>query len=194
MSAAETLVVLLAGLGAGAVNSVVGSGGLITFPVLLATGLGAEAAQTGRCAAAIARTIERLGEPFEPPVALFTGGEMLVTVGRENGIGGRNQEWALSAALQIAGSKHIVMGAVDSDGTDGPGSQYVPGATYSTLAGGLVDGSTVAEAREKGIDILDALRHHHTTPALLALDSGILSPQSTGLVDLGLILVMGRKE
>jgi glycerate-2-kinase len=162
-------------------------------PILLATGLGAEAAQAGRYAAAIARTIERLGEPFEPPVALFTGGEMLVTVGQENGIGGRNQEWALSAALQIAGSEHIVMGAVDSDGTDGPGSQYVPGATYPTLAGGLVDGFTVAEARQRGVDILDALRHHHTTPALLTLDSAILSPQSTGLVDLGLILVTGRK-
>jgi len=35
----ELLLVGLAGLGAGAVNSVVGSGGLITFPVLLAVGL-----------------------------------------------------------------------------------------------------------------------------------------------------------
>jgi glycerate 2-kinase len=162
-------------------------------PVLLATGVHAEAAQAGRYAAAIARTIETLGEPFESPVALFTGGEMLVTVGRENGIGGRNQEWALSAALQIAGSRNIVMGAVDSDGTDGPGSQYVPGADYPTLAGGLVDGETVREAREQGIDLLAALRRHDATPALLTLGSGILAPQSTGLVDLGVVLVMGRK-
>jgi uncharacterized membrane protein YfcA len=39
MTGAEALFVLLAGLGAGTVNSVVGSGGLITFPVLLATGM-----------------------------------------------------------------------------------------------------------------------------------------------------------
>jgi glycerate 2-kinase len=162
-------------------------------PVLLATGVHAEAAQAGRYAAAIARTIESLGEPFEPPVALFTGGEMLVTVGQENGIGGRNQEWALSAALQIAGSRNIVMGAVDSDGTDGPGSQYVSGVDYPTLAGGLVDGESVREARERGIDLHTALRRHDTTPALLALSSGILAPQSTGLVDLGVILVIGRK-
>ena len=39
MSTTEAVLVLLAGLGAGTVNSVVGSGGLITFPVLLAIGL-----------------------------------------------------------------------------------------------------------------------------------------------------------
>lgn len=44
MGAGEILLVALAGLGAGAVNSVVGSGGLITFPVLLAVGLSPVAA------------------------------------------------------------------------------------------------------------------------------------------------------
>ena len=39
MTWTEALLLLLAGLGAGTVNSVVGSGGLITFPALLATGL-----------------------------------------------------------------------------------------------------------------------------------------------------------
>ena len=85
------------------------------------------------------------------------------------------------------------MGAVDSDGTDGPGSQYDPGADYPTLAGGIVDGHTVAEARARGVDIREALRRHHTTPALLALDSGVLAPQSTGLLDLGVTLVLGCK-
>jgi glycerate-2-kinase len=119
---------------------------------------------------------------------------MLVTVNQENGIGGRNQEWALAAALQIAGSPNIVMGAVDSDGTDGPGAQYAPGMDYPTLAGGLVDGYTAGEARRRGIDLRDALRRHDTTPPLLALDSGILAPQSTGLQDLCVILVTGRKK
>jgi uncharacterized protein len=38
MTAPEALLVLLAGVGAGAVNTLVGSGSLITFPVLLAVG------------------------------------------------------------------------------------------------------------------------------------------------------------
>ncbi len=163
--------------------------------VLLATGLSVEASQAGRYIASIAKTIESKGQPFEPPVALITGGEMLVTVGQEVGIGGRNQEWALSAALSIAGSRRIVMGAVDTDGTDGPGAQYVPEAgDVPTLAGGIVDGYTVAEAREHGIDLREALRHHDTTPPLLALNSGILATQSTGLQDLGVVLVMGDEE
>src|SRR3712207_7397513 len=39
MTLLETLAVAAAGLAAGAVNAVVGSGTLVTFPVLLATGL-----------------------------------------------------------------------------------------------------------------------------------------------------------
>ncbi|MGH9250084.1 MAG: TSUP family transporter, partial [Acidimicrobiales bacterium] len=39
MSLLEALVVVLAGLGAGAINTVVGSGSLVTFPTLLAVGL-----------------------------------------------------------------------------------------------------------------------------------------------------------
>ena len=39
MSIWETLAVFAAGVGAGTINTIVGSGTLITFPVLLATGL-----------------------------------------------------------------------------------------------------------------------------------------------------------
>ena len=160
-------------------------------PVLLATGLAVEAVHAGRFAAAIAKTIEKSGHPMGAPVALITGGELLVTVGQQSGIGGRNQEWALAAAQEIAGSRRIVMGAVDTDGTDGPGAQYTPGAEHiPTLAGGIVDGYTMSEAQERNVDLREALRRHDTTPALLALDSAILATQSTGLQDLGVILVM----
>jgi len=162
-------------------------------PVNLAMGLYAEARYVGQTVATIATTIEQAGAPFEPPVALFTAGELLVTVGQETGIGGRNQEYALAAALQIAGSEQVVVGAVDTDGTDGPGAQYVAGAEgIPTLAGGLVDGTTLREAQARGVDMREALRRHNATPALLALDSGILATQSTGLQDLGVILVMNE--
>jgi glycerate-2-kinase len=164
-------------------------------PVTLATNLTAEASQAGLTVAAIAQAIEQAGTPFEPPVALLTGGELLVTVGQEAGIGGRNQEFALAAAVKIAGSAHIVIGAVDTDGTDGPGSQYTPGhADIPTLAGGIVDGNTVARAETAGLDIDCALRSHDTTPLLLALGDGILATQSTGLRDLGVVLITARNR
>lgn len=162
--------------------------------VTLATGLNIEASHAGQTVAVIAKTIENEGLPFEPPVALFTGGELLVTVGQETGIGGRNQEYALSAALKIAGSENVVIGAVDTDGTDGPGAQYVAGCEHlPTLAGAIVDGHTVRQAQQRRIDLRRALARHDTTPVLLDLNSGILATQSTGLQDLGVILVMGRR-
>jgi glycerate-2-kinase len=164
-------------------------------PVTLAMGLGAEASQAGLVVATIAKTIEEHGMPFEPPVALFTAGELLVTVGEEAGIGGRNQEFALSAAIKIAGSENIVVAAVDTEGTDGPGAQYVAGAEHiPTLAGGIADGETLGEAAARGLDVRHELRRHNATPLLLAVNSGILATQSTGLQDLGVTLVMGRSS
>ncbi len=155
--------------------------------------LRAEAREAGVFVGAIARTIETQGTPFQPPCALFTSGELLVTVGSAKGVGGRNQEYTLGAAMHIAGSPNIVVGAVDSDGTDGPGGQFL-GDDYPipNLAGGLVDGHTMEEAAAAGVDIHAELRQHNTTPALWTLNSGILATHNISVNDLGVTLIMGR--
>jgi len=113
-------------------------------------GLQAEASQAGLVVAAIAVPLEGTGQPFKPPCALFTTGELLVTVGKERRIGGRNQEFVLSAARRIAGSKNIVMGAVDSDATDGPCTQFfkvgedIPPAWPEGLSMLPLDATTIA--------------------------------------------------
>jgi len=149
----------------------------------------AEASDTGKILAGIATTIEEIDEPIQSPCVLLSTGEMLVTVGKENGIGGRNQEFALSAALKIQGSKRIVIGSVDTDGTDGPGNQFKTAEKIPTLAGGLVDGETVKEAKEKKIDIFAELKRHNSTPTLLKLDSGIMVSQNIGVRDLTVVLI-----
>jgi len=152
-----------------------------------------EASQAGTYMAAIANTVERRRQPFEPPCALFSSGEMVVTVGQEKGVGGRNQEFALSAALRIAGSKNIIIASVDTDGTDGPGSQFSPyEADIPCLAGGIVDGQTVESAKNLGVDIVGELRRHNTSPALWKLNSGILVTPNISLIDLTVALIMGR--
>ena len=158
---------------------------------LLSGRLSAEAKEAGLVVAGIAVSSERLGEPFEPPCALFSTGELLVTVGRESGVGGRNQEYALAAALRIAGSENVVIGGVDTDGTDGPGSQYT-GCELPCLTGGIVDGQTMAEARAKGVDVVGSIKRHDTTPALWALDSGIHATQNISVGDLNVTLILGR--
>jgi len=162
-------------------------------PIVLAEGLQAEAGQAGLVVATVAETIERTGQPFEPPCVLLTSGELLVTVGKEKGIGGRDQEFVLSAVQRIAGSKNIVMGAVDSDGTDGPGTQFIDGyEDVPCLGGGIVDGETLKMAEQKGIDISDELRRHNTTVALSELKSGIVMEKSISLGDLSVTLIAGR--
>ncbi|MFC2020452.1 glycerate kinase [Chloroflexota bacterium] len=152
-----------------------------------------EASQASIYLSAIARTSERTGYPFKPPCAIFTNGEMVVTVGKEKGIGGRNQEFVLTAATRIAGSENILIASVDTDGTDGPGTQFIKGSeNMPCLAGGIVDGYTVAEAEKAGVNIIEALKRHNTTPALLELKSGMVAAPNISLNDLTVALIMRR--
>jgi glycerate-2-kinase len=154
-----------------------------------------EASQAGLYMASIASTIERRGEPFEPPCALFSSGELVVTVGKESGIGGRNQEFALSAALRIAGNENIVIASVDTDGTDGPGFQFSEGSgEIPCLAGGIVDGLTAEGGKVRGVDIVGELKRHNTTHALWALDSGVVASPNISVIDLTVALILGRSK
>jgi len=154
-----------------------------------------EASQAGIYMASIADAIERRGQPFEPPCALFSSGELVVTVGKEKGIGGRNQEFVLSAALKIAGSENIVIASVDTDGTDGPGTQFADGLVeMPCLAGGIVDGQTAELAKNSEIDLIGELKRHNTTPVLVKLKSGVVASPNISLIDLTVALIMGRKK
>ncbi|MGD0329161.1 MAG: DUF4147 domain-containing protein [Nitrososphaeria archaeon] len=162
-------------------------------PVVLTEWMQAEAKDAGRVVAQIAKNIENTKSPFTPPCVLMSTGELLVTVGENNGIGGRNQEFLLSAALEIVGSKKIVMGAVDTDGTDGPGTQFIKGHSKTPcLAGGIVDGYTMESASKKGIDIVDEIKRHNTTIPLLKLNDGVIAKQSVSLGDLAITFISDR--
>ena len=160
----------------------------------LADDVRVEAREAGRMAAFIARTVEKTGQPVEPPVALFSSGEMVVTVGREKGMGGRNQEYCIAAASAIAKSKNVVMASVDSDGTDGPGCQFCEEALegVTCLAGGVVDGETLREANEQGVDLVEAQKRHNTSPALYKLASGVVATPNISINDLTITLIMAR--
>ena len=130
--------------------------------------------------------------PSSRPARCISGGELLVTVGRETGMGGRNQEFALAAATRIARQSRVVVGAVDSDGTDGPGGQFSDGGVeIPCLAGGVVDGTTADDGKALGVDLHEALRLHDTSPALWRLRSGVLMSHGVSLLDLRVALVLG---
>ncbi len=117
---------------------------------------------------------------FEAPCALIAGGETIVTIHGECGEGGSNQEFALSAALAIDGWDDLVVGSVDTDGTDGT----------TAAAGGLVDGETVGRAAAAGLDAEGCRRMHAALKLLEATgDLVVTCPTGTNVNDLKLLLV-----
>ena len=161
--------------------------------IMLSEYMEAEAREAGYVDANMALCCERLSEPFNPPVVLMSSGENVVTVGKECGVGGRNQEYCLAAAMKIAGSKNVVIGAVDTDGTDGPGG-FVYENAPSCLAGAVVDGYTINEAKEKGIDLQNALKTHGTSEPLWKLGCGVLAIANVSALDLRIIYIGGKTD
>jgi len=154
--------------------------------VVLSAWLTAPSSAASNVLTQIAHECAAYDRPFKPPVALITGGHLDVPVGDATGVGGRNQEFALLAAPALGsgrlasparpGGARVVVAALDSDGTDGPGTQHksLGGAEEPLcMAGGIVDGYTMAEAAERGVDVAAELANHNSTIALLDLDSAI---------------------
>jgi glycerate-2-kinase len=85
---------------------------------------------------------------------------------------------------------------VDTDGTDGPGTQFTNGPEDMPpcFAGGIVDGETVEEAKKAGVDIVAELKKHNTSPALWKLKNGIIARPNISLNDLTVALVMGHSK
>lgn len=156
-----------------------------------------DASSISKLMCSVAKLVDEEGSPFDSPCVMIYTGEALVAVGGQGGVGGRNQEMALTAACALDGRHNIVFGAVDTDGTDGPGgwiNEEAEAAGVRILCGGLVDGYTAEIARQRGVDMEQALRSHATSDALWRLDSAIVATQNISINDLVLVLVLDREE
>jgi hydroxypyruvate reductase len=110
------------------------------------------------------------------PFVILAGGETTLPV-QGNGRGGRNQEFALVAALDLQGLDGISILSAGTDGTDGP----------TDAAGAFVDGSTVARARARGLDANEFLRRQDSYTLLDALgDLHRTGPTGTNVMDLAI--------
>jgi glycerate 2-kinase len=116
-----------------------------------------------------------------PRLCLISAGEVTVTLTRAPGAGGRNQQFALAAAMELArhpGEPLTVLSA----GTDG-----IDGNTRA--AGAIADPTTVARARAFAFDPEQALREFNACPLFTALgDSVVTGPTGHNLRDLRLML------
>ncbi len=111
-------------------------------------------------------------------VCLISGGEVTVKAGANPGVGGRNQQFALYCAEKITGQPITVLSA-GTDGIDG----------NSQAAGAIADGSTVARARDKGVDAAAALRKMDAFPLFEAIGDAIITgPTGNNVRDVRVLL------
>ncbi len=109
---------------------------------------------------------------------LISGGEVTVKVGATPGAGGRNQQFALYCAQQIAGENITVLSA-GTDGIDG----------NSDAAGAIVDGSTLERARQRGFDAATSLANFDSYPLFQAIGDAIMTgPTGNNVRDLRILL------
>jgi hydroxypyruvate reductase len=148
-------------------------------PLLLSTYIEGEAKEVAKFYVALAKEVLAFNAPVARPACLLLGGETTVLV-QGDGLGGRNQELALAAALAIEGLDEVLIVPLATDGSDGP----------TDAAGAIVEGDTISRARSLGLDPLDYLRrndaYHFFERTGDLLRTG---PTQTNVNDLALILI-----
>jgi len=147
--------------------------------LVLSTFIEGETREIARMHAAIAKEIVHSGQPLKPPACVITGGETTVTL-RGDGRGGRNQEFALAAAIDIAGLPNVVVLSGGTDGSDGP----------TDAAGAIADGRTLARDPRAP----EFLARNDSYPYFEGLgDLLVTGPTHTNVMDVRLVLVGGPR-
>lgn len=146
---------------------------------ILSDAIEGEAREAGRIHAAIAREVLYRNRPFQKPIVLLSGGETTVTL-RGKGKGGRNSEFLLAFALDIAGHAGIQAMAADTDGIDGSEDN----------AGAFADGTTVARLVAAGMQPSELLNNNDAWTAFNAVgDLFAPGPTGTNVNDFRAILI-----
>jgi len=139
--------------------------------LVLSTSIQGETRDIARMHAAIAREIR-----LRRPACILSGGETTVTV-RGKGLGGRNQEFVLAAAIELAG---VTVFSAGTDGLDGP----------TDAAGAIADAHTLARARKLHLDPSAYLDNNDSYHFFEKLDGLIKTgPTGTNVMDVRILLL-----
>ena len=149
--------------------------------LLLTTSLQGEAREAAKFFVAIAQEIQRVDRPVARPACVIAGGETTVTV-HGKGLGGRNQELALAAAIEMKGMTDVVLLSGATDGNDGP----------TDAAGAIAEGETVSRAERLGNDAGTFLTNNDSYHFFRSLEDLLITgPTNTNVNDLVVMLVDG---
>jgi len=147
--------------------------------LVLSTFIHGETKEVAKVHAAIAKEIRSSGNPLKKPACIISGGETTVTI-EGKGLGGRNQEFVLAAALDIDGLNDVVILSGGTDGNDGP----------TDAAGAIADGTTISRANDLGLDAYKYLCENNSYNFFKPLgDLLITGPTNTNVMDLRVLLI-----
>ncbi len=143
-----------------------------------------ETREVAKVHAAIAKEVVLSGNPLKPPACILSGGETTLRV-QGSGKGGRNQEFALAAALEIDGWQEILVFSAGTDGTDGP----------TDAAGAFADGETVRRGKLLGLDPWTFLGDNNSYAFFKKLGDLLFSgPTGTNVMDMRIMLIGERRR
>jgi glycerate 2-kinase len=147
--------------------------------LVLASEIQGETREIARMHAAIAKEVVSSSQPVKAPACLITGGETTVTI-KGDGLGGRNQEFVLAAAIDIAGLPNVVVFSAGTDGSDGP----------TDAAGAVADGETLGRNPEaqRFLDANNSYRYFESLGDLV-----ITGPTNTNVMDVRIVLIGSGK-
>jgi glycerate-2-kinase len=135
--------------------------------------------EANRFGSFLANIAEDLSRVFPRPFALVMGGETVVKLGsKPAGIGGRNQEAALSCAVSMKHNDDVAVACIGTDGIDG----------NSDAAGAIVSSRTISLARSRNLNLRKYLAGHDSYRALGKLSSVIFTGRTeTNVNDIAVI-------
>mgnify|MGYP002641078043 FL=1 len=149
-------------------------------PLILSSMIEGETREVARVHVAIAREIIKTATPVPSPACIISGGETTVTI-KGNGLGGRNQEFCLAAAMELDGLPASV--AVLSGGTDGD-----DGPTKA--AGAVVDPHTVERGGALGLNASEFLNNNDSYHFFEKTEDLLVTgPTGTNVMDVRLVLI-----
>lgn len=141
--------------------------------MVLSDSVSGDAQAVAKRHAALARAVK------SRPIALISGGETTVTLRPQHGRGGRNAEFLLALALELADTPAWAI-ACDTDGIDGSEDN----------AGALIGPDTLPHARELGLDAAAFLSAHDSHGFFAALNDLVVSgPTRTNVNDYRALLL-----
>ncbi|MBW2062536.1 MAG: glycerate kinase [Deltaproteobacteria bacterium] len=148
-------------------------------PLLLSSSIEGETQVVAQVHVAMAREIRTSNHPVKSPACLISGGETIVTHAGP-GKGGRNQEFALAAALELNELKDVLVFSAGTDGTDGP----------TDAAGAMADENTCTRAMSLGLSPQKYLMEHNSYPFFKKLNDHVITgPTLTNVMDVRLALI-----